>query len=72
MWKFAKGITQQERDRSFHKMDIYRKYFNKTILNRKHSNTLITIPLKKIEPSRQLLCKRVEWLREMHTVRAAK
>ncbi|KAK1780030.1 hypothetical protein QBC45DRAFT_409510 [Copromyces sp. CBS 386.78] len=106
MWEFAKGMTQQERDRGFHKMDVYRECFNKTILNRKHSNALVTMPLKKMEPryrdevpkvarlkptypwtegsehggwlathcwrSRQLLCKRVEWLREMHTGRAAK
>ncbi|KAJ4380400.1 hypothetical protein N0V85_008759 [Neurospora sp. IMI 360204] len=50
MWELAKGMTQEERDRGFHQMDVYREWFNKTILSGKNSNALVMMPLEKMEP----------------------
>ena len=50
MWELAKGITREERNLGFHKMDVYREWFNKTILTGEHSNALVMMPLEKMEP----------------------
>ncbi|CCC14296.1 unnamed protein product [Sordaria macrospora k-hell] len=50
MWEFAKKITREERDLGFRKTDVYRKWFNNTILKGKHSNALVMMPLESMGP----------------------
>ncbi|KAK3392428.1 hypothetical protein B0T20DRAFT_488133 [Sordaria brevicollis] len=50
MWDFAKGITREERDLGFHKMEVYRQWFTNTIFTGKHSNALVMMPLEAMGP----------------------
>ena len=47
---FAKGISREDRDEGFARLDIYEKWFNEVILTGKHSNALIVMPLESMCP----------------------